>query len=328
MEILKRALLILLLLPSQLSWAESPHAYFDWLSQRPSMIVANGYRTDTEIDRDSSSPNRPNAMVSYDNVKDAAKITFAENVTNLKRVKPSLDNSGWNTNLLPFEITDGNLLFTWDAMFGSGFSVLNNGDDLVWPKPTFKTFHISKEGRIDKRRWEVRTVFNQFDEDPAHVAGVDYRMYEWDPAGLDKPVGKGGCPENPGGNCQLSNFIIDADIWLRYWMYVDYDGGTVSAWVADENTAPVLMLDKMPVNFDASDAGRGVNNFWFQYNSSQQRQGPEIYAWFRNFAVLQNVADVDAIVAQGKKVGGGLSDPSPPNSDTTPPASPTSLLVQ
>ena len=326
---IRGALLILLLLPSPMAWAQNQHDYFDWLAQKPSRIVANSYRTQAEIDRDSAPKWRPNPMVKYDNVEDAAKITFAENVTNLTVVNASLDNSGHSNSLPDFEYTDGNLLFTWDFMYDSGFLILNNGDDLVWPRPTFKNFQAVRNGSpLDKRRFEIKTVFNTHDEDPNHIGSVSYRTYEWMPqGGITQPAGQGGCPQYPSGDCQIGEFVIDANVWTRHWVFIDYDGGTVSAWVADENRAPVVMFDQMPVTFDV-EAGLPVNGFWFQYNSSQQRKGPEIYAWFRNFVVLRNVSNVDAIVAQGKKVVGGISNLSPPNSDTIPPASPTSLFVQ
>ena len=84
----------------------------------------------------------------------------------------------------------------------------------------------------------------------------------------------------------------------------------------------------MPVDYNATPGLGGVNAFWFEYNSSAKRTGPEIDAWFRNFIVMQDIADADAMVTMGANVGAGVTDPPPLVPRSSPPSSVTDLSVQ
>jgi hypothetical protein len=311
MAILKRTLLtLLLLLPSQIAWAQSPHSYFDWLAQKSEKLVANSYRTQTEIELDTAPGGRPNAWIKYDPNQDAAKITLTENKSGLSgtgQLRPSFDNSGYAKG--GFEISTGNLLITWDAKWGSGFLDVET-EGLT----SAKTFMLSRMGSGDTRRIEIRSRFSH--SDPSYIAESDIRRYIWGAAGDPQPMGRGGCPQNSDGNCQINGFAVQVDTWTRYWCFVDFANGTYSFWMADENTPPVKLFDKFAMDFTD-----GLNAFWFAYNSSASRTGPEIYAWFRNFAVLHNVSNVEAMVAMGANAGAGLSE------DTTPPSPPNNLAV-
>jgi hypothetical protein len=63
-----------------------------------------------------------------------------------------------------------------------------------------------------------------------------------------------------------------------------------------------------------SGLAHGLNSFWFQYNSSQDRTGPELYTWARNLVVLRNVSNPESLVQLGSDVGGGVpvTRPMPP----------------
>ncbi len=310
MAILKRTLLILLLLPSPIAWAAAPHAYFDWLSQKSEKIVSNAYRTQAEINRDTAPSHVPNAYVKYDSNQDAAKLTLFQNKSGLSgdgQLRPSLDNSGYQG--MSGEISTGNLLFTWDAKWGNGFlDVETEG------LKSQKSFQLSRIGSGDTRRIEIRTRLSR--SDPSYIADVDNRGYVFEFAGEKQPMGRGGC----NGDCQINDFTVQGNTWTRYWCFVDFDNETYSFWMADENNSPVKLFDNFAMNYTT-----GLNSFWFEYNSSNSRTGPEIYGWFRNFVVLQNVENVDAIVAQGANIGAGPSTSSPP--DTTPPSAPTNLVA-
>ena len=306
MAILKRILLTLIFLPSSIAWAQSPHAYFDWLSQQSEKIVANAYRTQTEIDRDTAPKQRPNPSIVYDPGQDAARAIHFSNksgVSSSHQVRPSFDNSGYAKSP-GFEISTGNLLITWDAKWDSGFlDVESQGLE------THKEFQLSRMGSGETRFIEIRSRYVL--SDPTYISKIDVRSYDLGHAGDTQPMGRGGCPQNSGGNCQINDFDVQVDTWTRYWCYVDFDNKTFSFWVADENNPPVKLFDNFTINYPY-----GLNAFWFEYNSSQSRTGPEINAWFRNFVVLQNVSDVDATVAQGANVGDGPTDTTPPNPPT------------
>ncbi len=317
MAIFKRTLLILILLPSQIAWAQSPHDYFDWLSQQSESIVSNAYRTQAEIDRDSAPKFRPNDKIVYDPAHDAARVRHLANnsgVLSTNQVRPSLDNTGFakSPNLL---ISTGTLLFTWDAKWGSGFlNVKNQGLEV------HKEFQIGSQEIGHEDRWlEIRSRYSL--SDSTYISKIDLRSYIHSHAGDRLPMGRDGCPANPGNDCQINSFEVQVDTWTRYWVFIDFGANTLTFWMADEKNTPIKQFDAFPVIWS-----QGVNGFWFEYNSSQDRTGPEISAWFRNFAVLRNVSNVNAIVAQGANVGAGPSDPSPP--DTTPPSAPTNLDAQ
>ena len=57
----------------------------------------------------------------------------------------------------------------------------------------------------------------------------------------------------------------------------------------------------------------GLDNFWFEFNSSQTRSGGALNIWARNFAVLKNVANAQDIVNQSGDPQATLQPKAPLN---------------
>ena len=98
-----------------------------------------------------------------------------------------------------------------------------------------------------------------------------------------------------------SNFTAQGDTWVRFWLFLDLDNNEGSQWIADETQAPVLIHDRNLLTFSGADGtgtdtGPGIDQFWFEYNSSQSRTDamPDLFAWFRNFVVLKDLSFAEA----------------------------------
>ncbi|MBN1671024.1 MAG: hypothetical protein JXR37_08335 [Kiritimatiellae bacterium] len=294
------ALGMTLLVSSRLT-AHAQHAYFGWLSNRTETVVAVGYRSEAEINADTAPGRQPNRNVIYDPQEDAARGQLGPGVGTLGTyMKPGM----WNNF---FSARSGSLLFIWDVRWSEEF--------LRFPEQgilTHKAFQLSENASGDSRRIEIRTRFGL--SGPGEVAEIDARRYIWGGDGLAQPMGADG----PGGDCQTGQFTVMPVTWTRFWASVNFDTGTFSLWVADENTLPVTLFDAYRLVITTK-----LDNFWWEFNSSQTRTGgADAYIWFRNFVVMQDVSDPSAIVAQGARVGGGDIG------DTAPPARPRGLALR
>ena len=251
--------------PSQ-AFAES---YFDWLSSLPETMVFRAYDSQAEIDADINAvdpANRVNPPV-HDSAMNAARWAVGgANISNRDQLRPTFP-----------VVSSGNLLLVWEARWDRAWS----GGDLG-ELTTHKAFQLSKLGSGDERRIEIRTRFPRASGN--EVAGLDARGYVWNPSGSPLPG-------------QITDFKIVADTWTRFWAYLDFDRGEFSLWVSDDSRAPVALFSSLKY----SDMNRGLDNFWFEFGSSQKsRTGPSpAYLWARNFTALRDVSDISQIVSQG-----------------------------
>src|SRR5690606_35491173 len=133
---------------------------------------------------------------------------------------------------------------------------------------TYKAFQLSDDGDLNT---EIRTRFSE--ANLPYVGRVDVRTYYGPTGPADSLVGQSG------------EFNILPNTWTRYWVFLDYDNDTFSLWVGDDQRAPVVLYDRAPYNM----SGNEINQFWFEYNTSQNRNGPLKYVWGRNLAILRNV---------------------------------------
>ena len=126
--------------------------------------------------------------------------------------------------------------------------------------------------------------------DAPFVAMADSRVYHFTPAmGESQPL----MP-------QVGQFALRPDNWTRFWAYVDFVANEYTYWIADEETAPVVIHERIGLAYSTFPMGSaGLNQFWFEHNSSQSRSAgsPELFIWGRNLVVLRDVADPDAIVS-------------------------------
>lgn len=286
---IRQTSLIAFIVLHNLAGAQSAHSdeYFDWLSDQPETVLARSYKTQSEINSDIHavrSENRVDPPV-YDPVMDAAKWRIPAGKASIAvqdQLRPGFPR-----------ISSGNVLFFWETRWDSDFGGNLGGLE------TQKAFQLSLEGSGDERRIELRTRFSQ--APPSGIARLDGRTYVWNPA--EQPMSP-----------QAREFTVRADTWTRFWAYVNFNTRRFSLWVADEDNDPVRVFNE----YQFSSMSGGLDNFWFEFNSSQSRSGGNsLDIWSRNFVVMRNVDDVVSIVTQGASV-----DPSP---DPIEPSPPTNL---
>ncbi len=259
----------------------SAQTYADWLESQDEAVMVRRYQNQQEIDEDIHGQPDPDKL-SYDATLNGAKFKFTS--ASARQIRPSFP-----------AIERGTVLFTWEGRWGEGFSRDGDIDGLR----IHKAFQISRNGPSDQRRMEIRTSFSSVDR--PNVAKIDHRRYIWEGDGPAE-----GIP-------QIEEFIIEPNTWTRFWSFIDFDRGVYSHWVADENREPVQLFDRLPLKF-ANDLANGVDNFWFAFNSSQSRDGPVIYTWARNFAVLKDLKNGPEFYVQiGAKVDADIRGDIPKN---------------
>jgi hypothetical protein len=283
-----------LFLAAPLPALAADHPYFDELASMPQAILVRSYRDQAtiELDRNQSGGAYERSDLLYDAQKDGVRFVFSSNNANPRSaLRPDFDGAG--------SVASGNLFYTWESYWdGRWADPANRG-----PMVTHKTFQLGNlESATDQRRIEIRTHYG----DSSSIIGEnDFRRYRWSASGPDQPL--------PG---QQNRFAIKTETWTRYFAFVDFDRRQLSVWVADEDRQPVVLMDQF--QFTSMDPGsglaHGLNSFWFQYNSSQDRTGPELYTWARNLVVLRNVSNPESLVQLGSDVGGGVpvTRPMPP----------------
>lgn len=272
-----------LVLVSYAPAARADHPYFDWLNTLSQVHLSRAYRSDAEITPEVNAVNPNNRIVPpfYDSQMDAARFT----------VQPGWSGIAVQDQLRPEfpRVTSGNLMFTWDVRWDPAFQANLGGIQ------THKAFQMASSTTNDERRLELRTRFN-FVSAP-DLAELDIRRYNFGFSGDDTP------PTDV-------RFILQPDRWTRFWTLVDFTTNQFSLWVADEQRQPVLVVDRLQfTNFNG-----GLDQFWYEFNSSQSRSGGASLAiWTRNLVILRDVADPDTIVSQGALVAAANGDsPRPP----------------
>ncbi len=296
-----RGLLVTMVCVSMIGTAETSNAqgqpdssYFDALSSMPNVVHAKSYRTQASIDsdRNTSGSNFVQSAILYDRSMNGARFLFPANRANpASALKPEYDGAGI--------VDSGNLFFTWESRWDPRWANENNRQGMR----THKTFQLGiLASRSDQRRIEIRTGYSSSLNE---IGRIDFRRYQWEAPGNQQPLPN-----------QVGNFVIAPDTWTRYFAFVDFDARQLSVWVADATRAPVQLLDRF--QFTTMDPGgiltSGLDSFWFQYNSSQSRIGPELYTWARNLVVLRDVSNASQLVQQGASVAndGVFIAPNPP----------------
>jgi hypothetical protein len=271
--------------PASLSAATT--TYFAWLAARSDVLVAKSYKSQTQINGDSEQS--PNSSVTYDSLEDAAKVQF---------VNDQLGDASLPNQVRPqfATATSGTLLFIWDAKWHAHYGDVNYRNGLDNHK-CFQLANGSASG--DQRRIEPRMRYGLATY--PDVAKVDTRLYPNDAM--------------PG---QVAQFTVKPNTWTRRWAFVEFRSATdvlYSEWIADSTRTPVQLFNRNAITL--INIG-GMNEFWFEYNSSQQRpstSGP-LVSWFRDFVVLRNVSDAASIVSQGAVVGGSVTTTAAPAAPT------------
>ena len=205
-------------------------------------------------------------------------------------------NSLPNGLKIPIDMEDGHTyLITWDALWTDGWRYPNSG------LSGNKSFQITADGK----KWlEVKTQFDGAGRagfDPTrHVASVEARLYNTilTPPQPDWSLTNGNAA---GPNVSADNllapktgtFFIKPNVWTRFWWVIeqrvnDYD--LISLWVADEQTDPVLLFNRLQAS--ARPPEFSMDGFWVEFNDSQVALGPnrtgDLIAYVRNLAILED----------------------------------------
>jgi hypothetical protein len=251
-------------------------SYWSIVSSHPDMVLAKRYNSQSQINADSKPS--PNPYVTYDSVEDAAKIQMVT-ASLPNQVRPKL----------PQTHSTGTLLFVWDAKWHDHYGNATYRAGLS----THKCFQLANSlGPGDQRRIEPRMQYAMALS--PDIAKVDTRVYP--------------SPGTPRDTVQpqLAQFTVKPGAWTRRWAFVEFVTPTTvrySEWIADETRAPVRIFNRASLTLP--NIG-GLNQFWFEYNSSQTRTagaGP-LVSWFRDLVVLAGLSESEAVllVSQGAQV--------------------------
>ncbi len=253
----------------------SSHSYFNNLISRPDKLAAYSLRDPAQLQTRANGgyaqcnacpldvtytyPNDPDPRK-----QDAAKIVIG--TSNLNSLRNQLQ--------LPIPQYSGAFMVTWDAWWGSEFKYANSGI------PTYKAWQLANAGSI----WtEPRSLFSQGGSNG--IAKVDMRYYGTPGPGTTK-IGDALAP-------MLATYIIAPETWTRYWVYINPAGSwyELSYWMADENQAPVQILDKRLVTNKFN--GARWDEFWVEFNTSTDAVKPgrgNLVAYVRNVAILHGLS--------------------------------------
>jgi hypothetical protein len=258
-----------------MAMAEGPHDYYQTLASRGDCLIAYSLRNQTQINQYRTAKNEP-SQVNYlwpndpdPRRQDAAKIEITGN---------NLKTQVW----LPVNVYSGTkALITWDAWFGREFDYSNTGI------PTYKTFQF---GSPAENIWsEVRNRFSK--AQGTDIAEIDGRYYG------DSSMRGPNLTDNDPLSPQAGSFTIKPETWTRYWgLFEPGSGGwdLYSLWVADENTGPVQIFDRLQLKYRQGKMGI----FRFEYNTSTTGAPPgrgPLIGYVRNFVVLNNPSSLSTI---------------------------------
>jgi hypothetical protein len=266
----------------------SAYAYFDTLRSRPDCHVALSLRDAGQLAPDLeggySGHGKPVSVTydpandSYPDAQDAAKIVI-----------PAEKNSLPNQVKLPILIYHGDRgLITWDAWFGPELDFSNTGI------PTYKMWQFSSHNDDIwcevRARWKLGPNLGG-----GALAAVDGRTYS--------TVGPSVTSKSPL-EPQIGLFTLYPKRWVRYWGLFEPAGeyDVYSLWVADEQTDPVQLFDRLELQFRSNKDGTAVprlGKFRIEFNTSHNALAPErgeLVAYARNYVVLKGDFDLATIL--------------------------------
>jgi hypothetical protein len=169
-----------------------------------------------------------------------------------------------------------NLLSTWDAWYGKEFLFSNANIG------SYKAWNLCSPGSAIYTELQAR--FSMATNVPGAVAMTDIRQYAgWGPnaIAMGNVVVPGGDPSHNYGNTAIgpmaNEFAVKTETWTRHWLFMEYDPGAgwynMSLWMADKNTGPIQVLDKIQVRPRlAGVTGPTIDGKWdilrVEYNTS------------------------------------------------------------
>jgi hypothetical protein len=224
-------------------------------------------------------------------------------------VKPKISTNQINNYLRPaIGTADGNsYVITWDAYWTDSY--LGVG---AWDQGQ-KTFQFTNQS--EQKLFEPKLLFTGGGVpgfNPKEDIGiVNARSYNEVNSGQltwlltnGNVMGKG-LTDNTTLAPMVGNFIVKPNTWTRWWVRIDQranDWDYFDMWVADENTDPVLVYSHVPMSVGKTtdSTKQSVGRFWFEQGDSStawlRGNTRDLVAYFRNWVVLRNPADVPALL--------------------------------
>lgn len=273
-----------------------PHDYYVGLASRADCLAAYSLRNQAQIEQYRKNKDRPSA-VTYDfaNDRDPRRQDAAKIV-----IPPSTNNLGTQVRV-PFTLTGGSFLVTWDAWFGGEMTNQSHGI------PTHKAFQISTSGD-DRIYTESRVRYSLIQGNPPTVVGrTDIRFYGsanfLGPNAIKGTVFNLINYGNEALGPMVGEFVIKPETWTRYWVFFKKVGEwwELNYWVSDENTNPVRLIAGASIK---PPPGEMWQKLWLEYNTSTStvaspRPGPnngELTSYARNVVILQGIEDITALL--------------------------------
>lgn len=252
-------------------------SYFDMLVARPEHHSSTALGSVAEVDEGINFSDPADSTTTYDGQLDAAKFIVPANSGSLvigDQVRHQFER-----------VDSGSLFIFWEARASAYWSAPGAVDGVE----THKAFQISDGGDLTL---EPRFRFVQ--SDPPFFARADMRVYG-DQSGVEVGPADSVAP-------QAGEFEFLPETWTRFWVVMDFDQNQLSYWVGDTDQPITQVLDDVPFDWTGNyGPGFGVDEFWFEFNTSQARTSDEEPCfWGRNLAILRDVEDPDALVALGE----------------------------
>lgn len=243
------------------------HSYYESLILRSDLHAENWLRHQDDIDLVKRNPATTSTTPVYDAAEDACKLTSSggEVVSNDRFIIPWAD------------VASGTLLVTWDTKWDTPFNDYSNlGPGTLVAN---KSWQFNNSGN-DERTFELRQGFNSGAFNPL-IGRWDARCYS-NPQGWDAAVG-----DNSPVEPQAGEYNHPADKWVRMWVYFDWPNLQITWWAADEDNAPVKILDAVQMN----SMTEGLEGLESEFNSSQDSGSLIIPIWVRNVVVLKDITE-------------------------------------
>ncbi len=219
---------------------------------------------------------------------------------------------------------DGNTyLITWDAYWTDSYLGVGSWDSAQ------KTFQFT--GADNGKLFEPKLIFGSTGFsgfDPVrHIAIVRARSYQAVNTGQTTWAQTNGNTMGPGPTASTDlaprdgTFVIKPNVWTRWWVRVEQranDWDYFDMWVADENTAPVLIYGRVPMSVSQGKPAQTLAAFWFEQGNSSTEflRGNlrDLVSYYRNWVVLRNPQDVPSLLLRPL-----AGVPPPPTSTLLPP---------
>src|SRR3990172_7564173 len=252
--------------------------YFDGLIARSDRLYAMPLRSQAELDTYQTGGNwAPVGTVFYDGVVDAMQQFINPTVLVGPSGNPGTGNTPRQKHLpvvIPFGTT---FLHTWDSYYEAGFAWVNDTEyfrtykSYRWDLPSGQPgppIWISL-----KHFWKVGALNGHLAQYNATIPSAFFAI----------------APTTVGSMETIqpqTTFYIEANRWIRTWVYYDAATQRLSVWVADPVQGVVQLINQTPFGFPA----QGVVIWRIEYDTSQNQfasQNPLSKLWNRNVVALQ-----------------------------------------